>query len=126
MAHIILAISYGPDKLYNIIFDRLYDKPACDSTLFHRYNFQPSDLTVNHKLHQIFRQFNLKILAGGGRNPRALPNNMCCPFTKTEGIKGTPYNAAVNGCCGTRLYDLMAQDCCEDVGRVLDKVSQSR
>ena len=48
---------------------------------------------------------------------------MCCPFTKTEGIKGTPYNAAVNGCCGTRLYDLMAQDCCEDVGRVLDKVS---
>jgi len=66
-------------------------------------------------------QFLYCIYAGGGRNPRALPNNMCCPFTKTEGIKGTPYNAAVNGCCGTRLYDLMAQDCCEDVGRVLDK-----
>ena len=50
---------------------------------------------------------------------------MCCPFTKTEGIKGTPYNAAVNGCCGTRLYDLMSQDCCESVGRVLDKVSRN-
>lgn len=50
---------------------------------------------------------------------------MCCPFTKTEGIKGTPYNAAVNGCCGTRLYDLMSQDCCESVGRVLDKGESS-
>ena len=28
-------------------------------------------------------------------NPRSLPNNMCCPFMETEGVRGIPYNAAV-------------------------------
>merc|ERR1719337_652356 len=61
------------------------------------------------------------IYAGGGHNPRMLPNNMCCPFLETEGSPGIPYHSAVHGCCDTRLYDLYTQECCADVGVVLEK-----
>ena len=62
------------------------------------------------------------IQAGGGHNPRMLPNNMCCPFLQTEGIPGIPYHSAIHGCCETRLYDLYTQECCADTGVVLEKV----
>merc|ERR1712130_750632 len=61
------------------------------------------------------------IYAGGGHNPRMLPNNMCCPFLETEGIPGIPYHSAVHGCCDTRLYDLYTQECCANDGVVLEK-----
>jgi len=60
------------------------------------------------------------IYAGGGVNPRALPNNMCCPFTQTEGVKGTPYHAGIHGCCGVSLYDLQTHECCADVGFIYE------